>query len=155
MRSNLKIFGAEFLYLLASTIVAGLAALLQTVGRSYEGDYSSFIWSGSEYRYNPFFYMLGLALFVGFMNAGYIFFLKKRMIYLNQKGITPKIVFLGVAVIFSLLMIATIVFGLFLMTGLTDNMRPNWMLNMTGFGWPVFCLVFMIIAEVLVVRKKV
>lgn len=45
MRSNLKMFGAEVLYLLASTIVAGLAALLQTVGRSYEGDYSSFIWS--------------------------------------------------------------------------------------------------------------
>ncbi|MBR1773520.1 MAG: hypothetical protein IJ749_06430 [Eubacterium sp.] len=77
----MKIFGAEVLYLLASTIVAGLAALLQTVGRSYEGDYSSFIWSGSEYRYNPFFYMLGLALFVGFMIAGYIFFLKKRMFY--------------------------------------------------------------------------
>ena len=48
MRSNLKIFGAEVLYLLASTIVAGLAALLQTVGRSYEGDYSSFIWSGKK-----------------------------------------------------------------------------------------------------------
>jgi len=37
-----------------------------------------------------------------FTIAGYSFFLKKRMLYLNQKGITPKIVFLGVAVIFSL-----------------------------------------------------
>ncbi|MCR5109149.1 MAG: hypothetical protein K6B28_13425 [Lachnospiraceae bacterium] len=78
MRSNLKIFGAEVLYLLASTIVAGLAALLQTVGRSYEGDYSSFIWSGSEYRYNPFFYMLGLALFVVFMIIEEVLVVRKR-----------------------------------------------------------------------------
>ena len=79
MRSNLKIFGAEVLYLLASTIVAGLAALLQTVGRSYEGDYSSFIWSGSEYRYNPFFYMLGLALFVGFMIIAEVLVVRKKV----------------------------------------------------------------------------
>lgn len=79
MRSNLKMFGAEVLYLLASTIVAGLAALLQTVGRSYEGDYSSFIWSGSEYRYNPFFYMLGLALFVGFMIIAEVLVVRKKV----------------------------------------------------------------------------
>ena len=147
MRSNLKMFGAEVLYLLASIIVAGLSALLQTVGRSYEGDYSSFIWSGSEYRYNPFFYVLGLALFVGFMIAGYIFFLKKRIHHLNEKGIIAKIFFWGIAVIFSLLMLAAIAFSLFLVVGMNDNMRPEWMLNMTGYGWPVFCLVFMIIGR--------
>ena len=153
MKDNLKMFGAEVLYLLASVIVAGLATMLQTVGRAYDGDYSSFIWSGSEYRYNPFFYMLGLALFVGFMIAGYSLFLKKRISHLNQTGIIPKIVFLGVSVIFSLLMLAAIVFCLFLITGLTDNLRPDWMLYMTGFGWPIFCFVFMIIVEVLAVRK--
>jgi len=46
MRSNLKMFGAEVLYLLAAIIVAGLATVIQTVGRSYEGDYSSFIPEG-------------------------------------------------------------------------------------------------------------
>lgn len=58
MRANLKMLGAEVLYLLVSVIIAGLATLLQIVGRTYEGDHSSFIWSGSDYRYNPLFYML-------------------------------------------------------------------------------------------------
>lgn len=155
MRSNLKMFGAEVLYLLAAIIVAGLATVIQTVGRSYEGDYSSSIWSGSEYRYNPFFYMLGLALFVGFMLAGYRFFLKKRITALAQTGVMAKIVFLGFAVVFSLLMLAAIVYGLFLVTGLTDNMRPDWALKATGFGWPIFCVVFMILVEVLAVINKV
>jgi hypothetical protein len=153
MKDTLKIFGFEALYLLASVIVAGLASLLQIAGRSYEGDYSSFIFSGSNYQYNVFFYFLGLALFVGFMIAGYKFFLKERISGLSQAGVLPKIVFPVIAVFFSVLMIAAIVFCLFLITGLTDNMRPEWMLNLTGFGWPIFCLVFMIVAEVLAAKK--
>ena len=77
MKANLKMLGAEALYLLASVIVAGLASLLQMVGRSYNGDYSNIIFSGSNYTYNIFFYLIGMALFVGFMIAGYKFFLKK------------------------------------------------------------------------------
>ena len=153
MKANLKILGAESIYLLASVIVAGLATLLQLVGRSYEGDYSSFIWSGSEYKYNPFFYLLGMAVFVGFMIAGYKFFLKERIKELKKSGVAPKIIFPVISVIFSILMLAAIVFVLFLMTGLTDNMRPDWMSSLTGFGWPIFSLVFMIVAEVLAVKK--
>ena len=153
MKAYLKMFGTEALYLLASVIVAGLATLLQMAGRTYEGDYSSFIWSGSEYRYNAFFYMLGMALFVGFLIAGYRFFLKERISVLGQAGIAPKIIFPVIAVIFAVLMLAAIVFVLFLMTGLTDNMRPDWMLNLTCFGWPVFTLFFMIATEILAVKK--
>ena len=74
--TGLKVIGAEALYLLTSAIVAGLAALIQMIGRTYDGDYSSFIWSGSNYRYNVFFYVIGLALFVGFIIAGYKYFLR-------------------------------------------------------------------------------
>jgi len=148
MKDYYKIFGSEVLYLLASVIVAGLATLLQIACRSYEGNYSSFIWSGSEYRYNDFFYILGMILFVGFMITGYKFFLKERISNLSQVGIVPKIIFSVIALGFSILMLAAIVFSLFLMTGLTDNMRPLWMVYVTGFGWPIFCLVFMIVAEV-------
>ena len=52
--------------------------------RSYEGDYSSFIWSGSEYRYNPFFYMLGLALFVGFMIIAEVLVVRKKGVDLGN-----------------------------------------------------------------------
>jgi hypothetical protein len=50
-------------------------------------------------------------------------------------------------------MLAAIIFCLFLMTGLTDNMRPEWMLFMTALGWPIFTLVFLIIAEILAVKQ--
>ena len=36
MKDKLKIFGAEALYLLAADIIAGLASLLQIVGRYQE-----------------------------------------------------------------------------------------------------------------------
>jgi len=147
-------FGSEVLYLLASVIVAGLATLLQIVGRSYEGKYSSFIWSGSEYRYNDFFYILGMILFVGFMITGYKFFLKERISSLSQVGIVPKIIFSIIALFFSILMLAAIVFSLYSMTGLTDNMRPLWMAYVTCFGWPIFSLIFMIVAEVLAAAKN-
>ena len=153
MRTYLKMLGAEALYLTVLVIVAGLASLLQFVGRSFKDDYSGFIWSGSVYRYNPFFYILGLVLFLGVMVAGYVFFLKERIKGLNQSGIALKIIFPVIAVIFAVLMLAAIVFVLFLMMGLTDNMRPDWMLNLTCFGWPVFTLIFMIATEILAVKK--
>ena len=97
--------------------------------------------------------MLGMALFIGFMVVGYKFFLKERIREIIQSGIALKIIFPVIAVIFSILMLAAIIFCLFLMTGLTDNMRPDWMLFMTVLGWPIFTLVFLIVAEVLAVKQ--
>ena len=70
MKEDLKMIGSEALYLLATVIVAALAALLQTVGRTYEGKYSGFLFTGDEYSYNILFYILGIVLFVGFMVLG-------------------------------------------------------------------------------------
>ena len=155
MKDNFKMLGAEALFLLASAIVAGLASLLQMVGRSYNGDYSNIIFSGSNYTYNIFVYLLGMALFVGFMIAGYKFFLKKKITGLNQSGIIPRILFAVIAVIFSLLMFATIILlCFFFISGLNDNVYPIWMGYITGYGWPIFSLVFMIVAEVLAVKKS-
>lgn len=148
-KTGLKIIGAEALYLLTSSIVAGLAALVQMIGRTYDGDYSSFIWSGSIYRYNAFFYMLGLMVFVGFMIAGYMFFLKKRIVYLSQSGVALKILFFAVALVFSIVVLAVLVMCYFLITGLTDSMKPGLMFQITGYGWPIFTLVFMTVIEIL------
>ncbi len=146
MKDNLKIIGAEALYLLASAVVAGIAALVQLIGRTYEGDYSSFIFSGSNYRYNMFFYIIGLVLFIGFMIAGYGFFLQKRIGSLGQVVTGLKILFFAVAFLFAIVMLAAIVFCLFLVVGLNDNMRPEILFQVTGVGWPIFCLIFMIVA---------
>ena len=152
-KPGLKVIGAEALYLLTSAIVAGLAALIQMIGRTYEGDYSSFIWSGSNYRYNALFYIIGLVLFVGFMIAGYKLFLHKMIIYLSQSGIVLKILFFSIALIFSIAVLAIIVMCYFLITGLTDNLKPEFMAQVTGLGWPIFTLVFMIVIGIRNCRK--
>ena len=103
---NLKIIGAEALYLLASAVVAGIAALIQMIGRTYEGDYSDFIFSGSNYRYNVFFYIIGFVLFIGFMIAGYVVFLRKKIRSLRQCGLALKILFPVVALFMALAMLA-------------------------------------------------
>lgn len=149
MKDSLKVIGSEALYLLVSSIVAGIAALIQLIGRTYVDDYSSFIFSGSNYRYNAFFYILGLTLFVGFMLTGYRFFLKEKISGLRQSGVALKIVFPVIAVVFALLILAVIVLCYLLITGLNDNMKPEILFQITGFGWPIFSLVLMIIIEVL------
>ena len=154
-KTSLKVIGSEALYLLASAVVAGLASLIQMVGRKYEGDYSSFIWSGSNYRYNILFYIIGLVLFVGFMVAGYKLFLQKKITNLSQSGVVLKVLFFAIALIFSIAVLAVIVLCYFLTTGLTDNMKPDIMAQITGIGWPVFHLVFMIVIGILNCRKSI
>ena len=91
MKDDLKMFGAEALYLSASVIVAGLASLLQTVGRTFEGRYSGFFMSGDEYSYSILFYLLGMVIFVSFMVMGYRYFLRKRISNLYRTGMSAKI----------------------------------------------------------------
>ncbi len=154
-KTGLKVIGSEALYLLASAVVAGLASLIQMVGRTYEGDYSSFIWSGSNYRYNIFFYIIGLVLFAGFMIVGYKLFLQKRIQSLNKSGVVLKILFFVIALIFSLAVLAVLVMCYFMIIGLTDNMKPDIMAQITGIGWPIFHLVFMIVIGILNCRKSI
>ena len=149
MKDDLKMFGAEALYLSASVIVAGLASLLQTVGRTFEGRYSGFFMSGDEYSYSILFYLLGMVIFVSFMVMGYRYFLRKRISNLYRTGMSAKILFAVISAVFALLMIAAIVICLYLRVGMTDNMRPLWMENTTIFGWPIFSLIFMIFVELI------
>ena len=153
MKDKFKILGAEILYLLAVTVISGLATLIQTIARIYDGDYSSFIWSGSNYRYNVFFYILGVVIFVGSMIAGYTFFLKKRIRDLNQSDMILKILFPVMAAIFAVIMLAAIVCCLLIVVGISDNMRPELLFNLTTFGWPIFTLVYMTVVEIIAVKK--
>lgn len=51
MKNETRIIGSEALFLLASSVVAGIAAMIQMIGRRYDGDYSGLIFSGSNYTY--------------------------------------------------------------------------------------------------------
>lgn len=149
MKNETRIIGSEALFLLASSVVAGIAAMIQMIGRRYDGDYSGFIFSGSNYTYNVFFYIAGLIIFVGFMIAGYRFYLQKRISSIGKSGVVSKVIFSIVALVFALVMLATLVLCFFLIIGLNDNMKPDVLFQLTGFGWPIFSLIFMIVVEVL------
>jgi len=99
------------------------------------------------------FYIIGLVLFVGFMIAGYKLFLQKRIQPLNKSGVVLKILFFVIALIFSIAVLAIIVMCYFLITGLTDNLKPEFMAQVTGLGWPIFTLVFMIVIGIRSCRK--
>ena len=147
MKNAMKILGFEALYLLATVIVAGISALIQMIGRTYSGDYSSFI-------YNPILYFFGLVIFIGFMLGGYVFFLKKKITGLSEPGLLPRILFPVIAAIFSLLIIAAVVVCEVLILGMNDNMRPEAMFVLTNFGWAILCFGFMIFAEVVAIKGK-
>lgn len=152
MKENLKVFGFETLYLLATLIVAAGSFLIQLIGRSYSGEHGSFIFSGSNYTYNIIFYCLGMLVYIAFMIAGYRFFLKKRIAGLSGPEIAVKIVFPIIALVFSVLMfILLLVVALMVLE--FDNMKPISMFEFTLFGWPVICFVFMIFVEVAVIKN--
>lgn len=154
MKNNLKAFGFEALYLLASVIVAGISSIVQLMGREYESDYSSFIFSGHNYTYIFFFYIVGMVFFIGFMIAGYKYFLSKKMAGINRSGLAQIIVFAIIALLFSVLMVAVILIFLFVISGY-DNMRPEELFKLTLFGWPVFCFVFMVCVEIIAIKRSV
>lgn len=154
MKNNLKVFGFEALYLLASVIAAGISSIVQLMGREYESDYSSFIFSGHNYTYNYFFYIVGMVFFIGFMIAGYKYFLSKKMAGVNWSGLAQKIVFTVIALLFSLLMVAVILIFLIVISGY-DDMRPEELFKLTLFGWPVFCCIFMICIEIVAINRSV
>ena len=151
---QLKIIGAEVLFLTISVAVAVVCAYVQFIGRIHKGDYSNIIFAGSNFTYNIIFYLLGLVLFVGIMTAGYKLYLKNRIKDLKGANVGFKILFAAVACLFAFAMLVGLAFALFLILGLNDNMSPKLLFNITGFGWPIFCLVFMLAIEVLICRNS-
>lgn len=154
MKKELKIIGAEALYLLLSTVVAAVAALIQMTGRTYNGDYSGIIFSGSIYTYNAILYIIGIAIYFGFMIVGYKCFLKTRICDMNKSGVGLKIAFFVVALIFAFMMFAAIVLCGFMVLGMNDSMKPEILFLITGYVWPVINLIFMIVIELRICRRQ-
>ncbi len=152
MKENLKVFGFETLYLLATLIVAAGSFLIQLIGRSYSGECGFFIFDGSEYTYNIIFYNLGMVIYISFMIAGYKFFLKKRIAGLSGPGIAVKIVFPIIALVFSVLMFILLLVIVLMVLEL-DNMKTISIFEFTFFVRPIICIVYMIILEFVVINK--
>lgn len=144
MRKYLKVIGVEAAYLLVAILVANFACILQMVGRTKKSESTSFMFKDEIYRYNVFFYLLGLVLFAGFMYAGYRFFLKKRIAPLREADRATQVVFVMVAILLAIFMWVCLVFTSFLTMGLNIDMEPEFLFYLTVVGWPFLCAMFMI-----------
>jgi hypothetical protein len=147
-----KLILREVLFLLIAVALASAAALIQTIGKEFAGESSSFIFSSTNYDYNVLSYLLGVALFIGGVLITYHFMLKKYMTALKEdSGI--RVAFGLLAFLLSAAMLAVIVFILFAMLGIAGNLKPDWMMLFTAIGWPVLTFLFMIVMMILEIRK--
>lgn len=149
------IIGKESLYMLAMSLIACVAALIQTIAKKYVGDYSSFIFSGSNYQYNFVLYACGLLLFVGAAILLYKLILAKDFKKIDEITIPLRIVIWLMLVIWGIVMLAAIVFVLFMcILGLSNNLLPGFCLAVTMFGWPILIVIFLVVMSVKNLIKK-
>ena len=138
-----KLILREILFLLIMIALAGVSAMIQTIGKDFAGKSSSFIFSSTNYDYNVLIYILGMAVFLGGMLVTYYFLLKKHMPVLKEEsGI--RVAFGLLTFFFSVTMVATNALALFAMVGMAGNLKPDWMMFFTVLGWPVLTFSFMI-----------
>ena len=138
-----KLILREILFLLIMIALAGVSAMIQTIGKDFAGKSSSFIFSSTNYDYNVLIYILGMAVFLGGMLVTYSFLLKKHMPVLKEEsGI--RVAFGLLAFFFSVTMVATNALALFAMVGMAGNLKPDWMMLFTVIGWPILTFTFMI-----------
>ena len=148
MRPSWKLYALECLYLLICNIAACVAAMVQCIGKSYQGEHSSFFFSSSTYSYNPFAYILGLVLFIGALYAGYRLILRRTVDELSRAGAWYVVVWLVIAAVFAVVTVVAVGAGLFLAIGMSGNMRPEDFLKLTVFGWPVLLFVVMLFSAI-------
>ncbi|MBQ9199358.1 MAG: hypothetical protein IJ141_04200 [Lachnospiraceae bacterium] len=145
----LRFIGQECLFLLKAVFISVVTNLIQFIGRKYEGDYSSFMFAGSNYHYNLLFYILGLLLFFAFLIATYVRFWKSRQEEIKFFA-KSKIVGIGViALVFAFGMLVALVICNLALLGLGDNMKPKFLFDFTVLGWPIITLIYVMIIVIL------
>ncbi len=145
MKEKLKLFGYEILFMLCSIIAAAAGALLQFVGKKLLAEDTSFMFAGYAYSYNIFMYLLGIILFVLVVFFAYTKHYKKTAEIFRKEGFFMKLFYTLLALILSVAMFAALIGCDLLMLGLTDDMRPEALFYLTGFGWPFGMFVFMMV----------
>lgn len=148
----LKFVGQECLFLLKAVFIAAVANLVQFIGRKYEGDYSSFMFAGSNYHYDFLFYILGILLFFAFLIAAYFRFWKGRQEEIKN-FVKSKIVGISViALVFAFGMLVALVICNLALLGLGDNIKPKFLFGLTVFGWPIMTFIYVIM--IVIFSKK-
>ena len=154
MKEKLKLLGKEILFLLCVTIAAAAGALLQFVGKKFLAADDSFLFRGTAYRYNIMMYLLGLVLFVAFVWFAYAKHFKVTAERFRKEGTFMKFFYIVCSAVLCLAMFTVLMGCDILMLGLTDDMRPEALFYLTGFGWPAGMLIFMIVVMFYNPNKK-
>ena len=136
--------GSICLYMILTILSACLCGLVQTLGKVYLGQWSSFVSNGDNFRYNYVVYFIGLVLFLASLNILYKLILKKKFesteFYSTDKTVAVIIVVVG-----CILMFAALIMGAFAVLGMTDNLGPYVLFYLTLIGWPVGTLIYMLV----------
>lgn len=135
--------GFIILYMLLLIPMACLCEYIQTLGKTFIGNYSSFIFSGKNFEYNYLMYFLGLVIYA--CSVYFIYKLLKKRLDIIILSRTEKFLSVVFVLIGGILMFAAMIYVLFLMFGMTGNMNPEALLWITVAGWPVGTMIFLFI----------
>jgi len=153
-KTFLKVLGMESLYMLLLTLSAAGAALLQSCFKAYGGEYSNIIFSGSNYRYNFFMYIIGILVYFGIVIFLYKKCFAKSFEQVAGLHILLKIITWIILAIWGVIMLFTEMMALIgVVLGLANNLLPEACLNFTVFGWPVLTLIFIGVMTVVNLKK--
>ena len=139
----------ELLLLLMITATACIACPIQFIGKKDTGKDSGFLFPSSVYQYNIFAYILGLLLFIAVVVLTYRFAVRRYTSSIQDVSTASKVIMILFALIFAFLMFVGIFFETLLFLGLSGNARPESLLMLTGFGWPVATFLYILILIVL------
>ncbi len=131
------------LYLLLTIVAAAACSFIQCLRRVYIRDYSSFITSGSIYRYNYVMYFIGLALFILILGLGYKLIVAKHL-ETTVLSRMDKVLAVIASIVVVILMLSALVFEAFILFGMTDKIGPDALFYATFLGWPIMTMVFML-----------
>ena len=137
-----RAIGIESLFMLLEIVIACIATFVQTLLKQYVDDYSSFLWSGSNYQYNYFMYFLGIVFWVGASILLYKKF-EGHIMKFSSMGLA-KFILLFVLFIWGVVMCYSEFIVIFVMVlGLSNNLGPEALFLLTLIGWPLITVVFL------------
>ena len=142
-KEKLEFIGAEILVMLVCCVAAGIAFAVQLIARELVAESDVSLFYGCAYSYNPVAYTAGWLLYGGCLAAAFKFFTGRFKIP-KDSGTGFKILGVFFAVILTAGTFLGLIFEAFMFLGLTDDMRPEFLFYISGFGMPAVALGLMV-----------
>ena len=136
--------GSICIYMVMTILSACLCGFVQTLGKVYAGQWSSFISYGDRFRYNYVIYFIGLVLFLASLNIIYKLFLKKKLEIIVFSS-SDKVAAVAAVIIGCIIMFAALIMESFVILGRTGQLKPDVLFYLTLLGWPVGTMIYLLV----------